>query len=71
MFPNSKDSPACTSQRFGHGSVARNVAGNFFLPVSRIVCGHPTMFWATVPKASIYKDGKPLRFEEKIWTPEN
>jgi hypothetical protein len=67
VFPNAKNGPTLTPERASHFCVTTFVALYFRHPIIATGFRHPAMPPATVPKASVHKNRKPLPVENEVW----
>ena len=69
MLPNSADPPSSAAQDGPAPAVPEFVTGDLGIPVFDPAFGQPAVLGATVPKASIDKNGQAFLAEDKVGSP--
>jgi hypothetical protein len=66
VLPNANDAPTFFLKKAIDHTIPGSIHQDFAIPICAVSFGHPTMLFASVPKAPIYKNRKPSITEYEI-----
>jgi hypothetical protein len=68
VFPNPKDTPACSAQACVHQPVAGEIAGELLFPENAVAGGLRAVFGTAVPETTVHKQCRARFAEDKVGT---